>query len=271
MPRALMLTGDAAEELDVMYPLYRVREAGWDLRRGGVVAPRRAARHPRLRPGLRRVHGEVRPQAAGRPRLRRGRGRAVPRADHPGRPRAGVHPRRPGRPPHHGVLLRQGPAGRHDLPRTAGSGGLRTAAGPQDRGVPAAHRRHGERGRDGRRRARRGRRQHGLLPRLAGHAGVVARVHGRARAHRRSPPDQHAPARRRPGPLRRRRRRLPRPRARARGRARRCSSCTARDPARPAGAPGGSWPRRSPRGTASSCPTRRASAARPSPEARPVP
>ena len=29
MPRALMLTGDAAEELDVMYPLYRVREAGW--------------------------------------------------------------------------------------------------------------------------------------------------------------------------------------------------------------------------------------------------
>ena len=24
-----MLTGDAAEELDVMYPLYRVREAGW--------------------------------------------------------------------------------------------------------------------------------------------------------------------------------------------------------------------------------------------------
>ena len=29
MSRALMLTGDAAEELDVMYPLYRVREAGW--------------------------------------------------------------------------------------------------------------------------------------------------------------------------------------------------------------------------------------------------
>ena len=29
MPRALMLTGDAAEELDVMYPLYRIREAGW--------------------------------------------------------------------------------------------------------------------------------------------------------------------------------------------------------------------------------------------------
>jgi protease I len=31
MPSALMLTGDAAEELDVMYPLYRIREAGWDV------------------------------------------------------------------------------------------------------------------------------------------------------------------------------------------------------------------------------------------------
>jgi 2-hydroxymuconate-semialdehyde hydrolase len=31
MPRALMLTGDAAEELDAMYPLYRIREAGWDV------------------------------------------------------------------------------------------------------------------------------------------------------------------------------------------------------------------------------------------------
>jgi protease I len=29
LPSALMLTGDAAEELDVMYPLYRLREAGW--------------------------------------------------------------------------------------------------------------------------------------------------------------------------------------------------------------------------------------------------
>jgi protease I len=31
VPRALMLTGDAAEELDVMYPLYRIREAGWEV------------------------------------------------------------------------------------------------------------------------------------------------------------------------------------------------------------------------------------------------
>ena len=29
MPRALLLTGDAAEELDTMYPYYRVQEGGW--------------------------------------------------------------------------------------------------------------------------------------------------------------------------------------------------------------------------------------------------
>ena len=51
---------------------------------------------------------------------------------------------------------------------------------PPHRRLPAAGRRHGERGRDVRGRAGRGRRQHGLLPRLAGHAGVVAGVHGRA-------------------------------------------------------------------------------------------
>jgi protease I len=38
MPRALMLTGDAAEELDVMYPLYRIREASWEV---DVAAPSR--------------------------------------------------------------------------------------------------------------------------------------------------------------------------------------------------------------------------------------
>jgi hypothetical protein len=38
MPRALMITGDAAEDLDAMYPLYRLREAGWDV---DVAAPTR--------------------------------------------------------------------------------------------------------------------------------------------------------------------------------------------------------------------------------------
>ena len=36
MPRALMITGDAAEDLDAMYPLYRLREAGWEV---DVAAP----------------------------------------------------------------------------------------------------------------------------------------------------------------------------------------------------------------------------------------
>lgn len=31
MPRALLLSGDAAEELDTMYPYYRVQEAGWQV------------------------------------------------------------------------------------------------------------------------------------------------------------------------------------------------------------------------------------------------
>jgi protease I len=38
VPRALMVTGDAAEDLDAMYPLYRLREAGWDV---DVAAPTR--------------------------------------------------------------------------------------------------------------------------------------------------------------------------------------------------------------------------------------
>ena len=38
MSRALMLTGDAAEDLDVMYPLYRLREIGWEV---DVAAPTR--------------------------------------------------------------------------------------------------------------------------------------------------------------------------------------------------------------------------------------
>jgi len=31
VPQALMITGDAAEDLDVMYPLYRLQEAGWEV------------------------------------------------------------------------------------------------------------------------------------------------------------------------------------------------------------------------------------------------
>ncbi|MFF3256820.1 hypothetical protein ACFYWP_38945 [Actinacidiphila glaucinigra] len=31
VPRGLLLTGDAAEELDTMYPYYGVQEGGWDV------------------------------------------------------------------------------------------------------------------------------------------------------------------------------------------------------------------------------------------------
>ena len=184
MPRALMLTGDAAEELDVMYPLYRVREAGWAC---DVAALSR---------------------------------RDVQLVIHDFDPNSDAYTEKNGRKlpvdlafaeveveQYHALIIPGGRAPEYirvdpdvrriteyffakDLPvgtichGPAGPGRLRPAPGPQDRGVPAAHGRHGERGRHGRRRAGRGRRQHGLLPRLAGHAGVVARVHGRARAHR---------------------------------------------------------------------------------------
>jgi protease I len=43
VPRALLLTGDAAEELDTMYPYYRVQEGGWD-----VDVSSRTMRHVQL-------------------------------------------------------------------------------------------------------------------------------------------------------------------------------------------------------------------------------
>jgi protease I len=49
MPRALMITGDAAEDLDAMYPLYRLREAGWEVDVAALTrrpTPRSSRRRP---------------------------------------------------------------------------------------------------------------------------------------------------------------------------------------------------------------------------------
>src|SRR5580765_3878055 len=170
-----MLTGDAAEELDVMYPLYRIREAGWDV---DVAALSRR--------DVQLVIHDFDPSSDA---YTEKNGRKLPvdlafSEVEVERYSALVIPG--GRAPDHRVLLREGPARRDDLPRPAGARGVRPPAGPHDGRVSAAHGRHGERGRDGRRRARRGRREHGLVPRLARHAGVVARVHGRARARGRA-------------------------------------------------------------------------------------
>ena len=205
MQKVLVLVGDACEELDAMYPIYRLREAGYQ---ADVAALTR-----------REVQLVIHDFDPNSDAYTEKNGRKLPvdiafsevdpvrvrRARDPGRARARVHPARRRRAPDHRVLLREGPAGRHDLPRAAGAGRLRAAARAQDRRVPAAAGRHGERGRDRRGRAGLRRREHGLLPRLAGHARVVARVHERARAGRRprltsmARADRAAPARLRPG------------------------------------------------------------------------
>ena len=175
--KVLVLVGDAAEELDAMYPIYRLREAGY-------VADVAAL----TRREVQLVIHDFDPNSDA---YTEKNGRKLPvditfaevdpadyvGARHPRRPRARVHPPRRRRAPDHGVLLRARPAGRHDLPRPAGAGGLRAAARADDGGVPAAEGRHGERRRDRRRRAGLRRPQHGVVPRLAGHARVVARVH----------------------------------------------------------------------------------------------
>jgi len=117
MQRVLVLVGDAAEELDAMYPIFRMREAGY--------AADVAALTKR---DVQLVIHDFDPQSDA---YTEKNGRKLPvdvtfaEVDpsdyigliHPGRPGAGVHPHRPGRAPDHGVLLRARPAGRHGLPR----------------------------------------------------------------------------------------------------------------------------------------------------------
>ena len=126
--KVLVLVGDAAEELDAMYPIYRLREAGYI---ADVAALTR-----------REVQLVIHDFDPNSDAYTEKNGRKLPvdiafaevdpseyvGARHPRRPRARVHPPRRRRAPDHGVLLRAGPAGRHDLPRPAGPGGLRAAA-----------------------------------------------------------------------------------------------------------------------------------------------
>ena len=153
--KVLVLVGDAAEELDAMYPIYRLREAGYTadvaaLTRRDVQLvihdfdPNSDAyteKNGRKLP-VDITFAEVDPADYVALVIPGGRAPEYIRTD---RRRA----------PDHGVLLRAGPAGRHDLPRPAGPGRLRAAARTHDGGLPAAEGRHGERRRDRRRRARR--------------------------------------------------------------------------------------------------------------------
>src|SRR6476661_1872583 len=132
--KVLVLVGDAAEELDAMYPIYRLREAGY-------VADVAAL----TRRDVQLVIHDFDPNSDA---YTEKNGRKLPvditfaevdPADYV----ALVIPG--GRAPDHRILLRAGPAGRHDLPRTAGARGLRPAARTHDGRLPAAEGRHGER------------------------------------------------------------------------------------------------------------------------------
>ena len=183
--KVLVLVGDAAEELDAMYPIYRLREAGYI---ADVAALTR--REVQL------VIHDFDPNSDAYTE-KNGRKLPVDIAFSEVDPSEYV-----------GLVIPGGRAPEYirldadvrriteyffeqDLPVGTICHGPQVPAvygllqGPQDRGLPAAVGRHGERRRDRRRRARRRRREHGLLPGLAGHAGVVARVHERARARRR--------------------------------------------------------------------------------------
>ena len=135
-----MLAGDAVEDLELYFILYRLREAGYAV---DVAAPTRRTFRTvvhdfepdsdayvekpgrRLEPDL--AFSEVEPERYVGPR-------------HPRRPGAGVHPRRPGREADRLALLRRRPAGRDALPRAAGSGRARFPPGPQELWLPAARR-----------------------------------------------------------------------------------------------------------------------------------
>ena len=133
MPKVLVLTGDAAESLEVMYPYQRLL--------GGV-----RGRYGRPSKKLQFVvhdfveghdiHREAGLHVGRGPRVRRRRPVRLCRARGPGRPRAGVHPQRRGRAGDHPPLLRGREAGRTALSRSlalAAAGvldGRRTAAYP---------------------------------------------------------------------------------------------------------------------------------------------
>ena len=152
--------------------------------RGGVRGRHRRAleeeapvRRPRLRRGLRHLHGEARLHVGRRPRVR-GRGSVrLRRARGPRRPRARVHPQRRRRAADHPALLRRREAGRAALPRAARAGRGRGARGPPHRRLPGARARRRAAGAEFVDGAGRRRRHDGLGARVARPSGVDARVH----------------------------------------------------------------------------------------------
>ena len=186
MERVLMLAGDAAEELEVYYILYRLREAGYAV---DVAAPKRGLMRLVVhdfeegwdtyveRPGRNLAadlaFSEVDPEAYVGVVVPGGRAPEVIRMDADVR-RIMAH------------FDERSLPDRHPLPRPAGAGGAGHAARPPLDGLPAARARPRGRGRHVRGRRRGHRRQHGLEPRLArpGRVGRrLRRAAGGGRGH----------------------------------------------------------------------------------------
>ena len=108
MSKVLILAGDAAEDLETMFVKYRLAEA--ELRaahRGTDPAPDQA-RRARLRAGLGHVRRAPGTDVPRRRRVRRRGSVSLRGARHSRRPRARVHPGRPGRGADRRALLRRG-------------------------------------------------------------------------------------------------------------------------------------------------------------------
>jgi len=178
----LVLVGDAAEDLDTMYPIYRLREAGYEVH---VAAPTR--RKVKLvvhdfeedwdayteRPGRHLpvdwAFSEVEPEAVHGASDTRWSG-------------ARVHSQRPGRGAHLCLLFRAKSAGRPYMPRGTGAGGTRFSSWSHGLRLPTAQAGF----RSGRCHLRGGAgcrgRKYRLLHRLARHARVLASFYGHPRA-----------------------------------------------------------------------------------------
>ena len=184
MERVLVLAGDAVEDLELFYVLYRLREAGYEV--DIAALSRRTMRtvvhdfEPdsdayvekpgrRVEPDL--AFSEVEPE--------RYAGLVIPGGRAPEYIRVDPDVRRIVAP-----LLRPRPARRDALPRPAGARRARLPAGTQELRLPAARPGHRGGGWHVRRGSRRRRRQHGLLPRLGRPRRVVEGVRRGARARR---------------------------------------------------------------------------------------
>jgi hypothetical protein len=91
-PNVVIITGDAAEDLEFFCPYQRLLDAGLGGPRRRSAPQGTAVRRARLRRRLRDLHGEPRPSLAGGPHVRRRRPGRLRRPRDPGRPRARAHP-----------------------------------------------------------------------------------------------------------------------------------------------------------------------------------